>query len=163
MEIERKWMVQGWPQGLPLAEVFEMAQGYLCVRPTVRIRREALQGGETKQILCFKGAGGLAREEIELEVDEETFTRLAALIGKPLVPKQRRGYTLPDGHCLEVNCVDADAPTGFFYAEVEFDTEAEALAWQPADCGLAEYLCDEVTGKPGASMGEYWLATRGGA
>ena len=43
MEIERKWMVQGWPQGLPLLETYRMDQGYISVRPTVRIRREALQ------------------------------------------------------------------------------------------------------------------------
>ena len=56
MEIERKWMVQGWPQGLPLLETYRMDQGYISVRPTVRIRREALQGGRTALVLCFKGA-----------------------------------------------------------------------------------------------------------
>ena len=38
MEIERKWMVKGWPEGLPLKEEFAMRQGYISVRPTVRIR-----------------------------------------------------------------------------------------------------------------------------
>ena len=52
MEIERKWMVNGWPEGgnlpaLPLKEEFAMRQGYISVRPTVRIREEALKGGET--------------------------------------------------------------------------------------------------------------------
>ena len=56
MEIERKWMVQGWPQGLPLLETYRMDQGYISVHPTVRIRREALQGGRTALVLCFKGA-----------------------------------------------------------------------------------------------------------
>ena len=51
MEIERKWMVNGWPEGenfpaLPLKEEFAMRQGYISVRPTVRIREEALKGGE---------------------------------------------------------------------------------------------------------------------
>ena len=45
MEIERKWMVKGWPEGLPLREEFAMRQGYISVRPTVRIREEALTGG----------------------------------------------------------------------------------------------------------------------
>ena len=40
MEIERKWMVKGWPEGLPLREEFAMRQGYISVRPTVRIRAE---------------------------------------------------------------------------------------------------------------------------
>ena len=42
MEIERKWMVKGWPEGLPLRKEFAMRQGYISVRPTVRIREEAL-------------------------------------------------------------------------------------------------------------------------
>ena len=47
MEIERKWMVSGWPEGedlprLPLKEEFAMRQGYIRGRPTVRIREEAL-------------------------------------------------------------------------------------------------------------------------
>ena len=54
MEIERKWMVNGWPEGLPLKEEFAMRQGYISVRPTVRIREEALTGGKTRYVLCFK-------------------------------------------------------------------------------------------------------------
>ena len=48
MEIERKWMVTGWPEGLPMEEEFAMRQGYISVRPTVRIREEALAGGKTE-------------------------------------------------------------------------------------------------------------------
>ena len=68
MEIERKWMVTGWPVGLEQTSVYNMDQGYISVRPTVRIRREALQGGRTALVLCFKGEGGLSREEIELSL-----------------------------------------------------------------------------------------------
>ena len=49
--------------------------------------------------------------------------------------------------------MDPDLPTAFWYAEVEFETEAQALAWDPAAAGLADYLHDECTGKPGSSMG----------
>ena len=132
---------------------YQMDQGYVSVRPTVRIRREALQGGRTALVLCFKGAGTLSREEIETEIDAELFAKLEHLIGKPLIRKERRGYRLPGGLTLEVNCVDPDLPTAFWYAEVEFETEAQALAWDPAAAGLADYLHDECTGKPGSSMG----------
>ena len=71
MEIERKWMVTGWPEGLTQTSDYQMDQGYVSVRPTVRIRREALQGGRTALVLCFKGAGTLSREEIETEIDAE--------------------------------------------------------------------------------------------
>lgn len=161
MEIERKWMVGGWPQGVPLVETYRMDQGYISVRPTVRIRREALQGGRTALVLCFKGRGTLAREEIETEIDAALFEKLERLIGRPLIHKERRTYALPDGLRLEVNQVDEGLPTAFWYAEVEYATEAQALAWQPAAVGLAGYLADECTGQPGASMGDYWEQTRG--
>ena len=162
MEIERKWMVSAWPQGLkPLAE-YEMEQGYLSVRPTVRIRKESRMGGETEYILCFKGKGRLSRQELELPLEEDFYHGLAEIIAKPLIPKTRRDYALPDGLRLEVSLVDAGQPTEFMYAEVEYKTEAEALAWQPP-ASLADYLSDEVTHQKGQSMGAYWLATRGGA
>ena len=88
MEIERKWMVTGWPEGLPLEEEFTMRQGYISVQPTVRIREEALTGGSTDYILCFKSAGGLAREEIERSIDKDLFVQLEEkIIGKPLIKK----------------------------------------------------------------------------
>lgn len=162
MEIERKWMVKGWPEGLPLREEFAMRQGYISVRPTVRIREEALTGGETKYILCFKSGSGLAREEIEREIDKELFTRLEEkIIGKPLIPKLRRSYQLPDGMVLEVNHVDEGQPTEFWYAEVEYPTVEAARSWRPEAVGLADYLNDDVTDQPGQSMGAYWLQTRG--
>ena len=161
MEIERKWMVNGWPEGLPLREEFAMRQGYISVRPTVRIREEALTGGKTHYVLCFKSGGGLAREEIERDIDPALFNDLETkIIGRPLIPKLRRSYLLPDGRVLEVNHVDEGQPTEFWYAEVEYKTEAQALAWDPAAVGLGDYLSDECTGKPGSSMGDYWQQTR---
>ena len=86
MEIERKWMVNGWPEGLPLKEEFAMRQGYISVRPTVRIREEALTGGKTRYVLCFKSGGGLAREEIERDIDPALFNDLETkIIGRPLI------------------------------------------------------------------------------
>lgn len=67
------------------------------MRPTVRIRREALQGGRTALVLCFKGAGTLSREEIETEIDAELFAKLEHLIGKPLIHKERRAIVCPAG------------------------------------------------------------------
>lgn len=163
MEIERKWMVDGWPQGLKLLETYRMDQGYISVRPTVRIRREALEGGETSLILCFKGApgpGGLSRTEIETEIDGELFEKLEELIGLPLIRKTRRTYLTSDGYHLEVNYVDEGLPSAFWYAEIEYKTEEEARSWRAEDAGLDKYLKEECTGKPGSSMGEYWISTR---
>lgn len=161
MEIERKWLTNGWPQGLEEQRRILMRQGYITTRPTVRIRSEA-SGDVTEYVLCFKGAAGpdgLAREEIETNIAPELFAKLEAFIGRPLIEKEQRRYALPGGLTLEVNQVDRGRPGEFFYAEVEFPTKEAALAWQPGELG--EYLSDEVTGKPGQSMAAYWTETRG--
>ena len=163
MEIERKWMVGGWPDAdLPLLCEQSMRQGYLTVRPTVRIREEAMKGGDTAYVLCLKKGSGIARQEIETNIDRDTFEGIEKMIGLPLIPKVRRTYLLPDGKKLEVNHVDEGQPTEFWYAEIEYDTVAEARAWDPASCGLKAYLSDDVTDEPGQTMGAYWIATRTG-
>ena len=154
MEIERKWMVNGWPEGLPLKEEFAMRQGYISVRPTVRIREEALTGGKTRYVLCFKSGGGLAREEIERDIDPELFNDLETkIIGRPLIPKLRRQLPAA-GRCGAGSESCGRGPAdGVWYAEVEYPTVEAARSWQPAAVGLADYLNDEVTDQPGQSMG----------
>ena len=152
MEIERRWKIAGFPENLPLLRQVHMRQGYIATAPVVRIRTDG-----ARCVLCFKGKGTLAREEIETDIDAETFRRLEAFIGKPLVSKDYRVYALPDGRRLEVSLVDKDLPTRFFYAEVEFDTVEQAQAYvPPADIGLQE----EMTEDRGFSMSAYWKRTR---
>ena len=158
MEIERRWLVNGWPEGTP-AQVWHMDQGYFAVRPAVRIRREALAGGPVQYVLCFKGKGGLVREEIELPVSEGDYARLITLLSGPMIEKEQRRYPLPGGLTLEVNSVDPALETGFFYAEVEFPDEDSARAWAPPEAWAA-YLSRETTGQPGESMAAYWERTR---
>ena len=158
MEIERRWLVAGWPDLTPAA-VLEMDQGYFAVRPAVRIRREAERGGDTRYVLCFKGKGGLVREELELPVTAEQYERLKALLTGPMIEKEQRRYPLPGGLTLEVNSVDPGLDTGFFYAEVEFPSESAARTWAPP-AALAAYLSHETTGQPNESMAAYWARTR---
>ena len=161
MEIERKWLVEDWPEtDLPVIKKIRMRQGYISVYPTVRIRQEISENGTAGHILCFKSAGGLSRKEIEMDIAPDMFAQLEDLIGRPLIPKTQRVYLLPEGLKLEVNLVDEGAPTCFMYAEVEYRSEEEALAWNAADSGLDAYLSNEVTGVPGQSMGAYWQKTR---
>ena len=165
MEIERKWMVDGWlPEQLDYPMIYEqkMRQGYISVRPTVRIREEAMTGGETEYILCFKSGAGLVRKEIEMNITEDKFRDLEDLIGFPLIPKVRRTYQLPDGCKLEVNHVDEGLPTEFWYAEIEYKTVELANSWDAAMLSphLKAYLNDDVTEQPGQTMGAYWIATR---
>ena len=189
MEIERKWMVDGWPPldeaALPLLYTEYQEQGYIHVNaPIVRIRLEArvaeapesdrekssapvtdlvqsrVKDEDSKYVLCIKSAGYLAREEVEIEMGKDHFSRLAMQLAGPLIRKVRRVYRLEEGLCLEVNLVDEGLPTEFMYAEVEFGSEEQARSWEPAACGLGDYLMDDVTEKPGQSMSAYWDRTR---
>ena len=90
---------------------------------------------------------------------EEDYARLITLLSGPMIEKEQRRYPLPGGLTLEVNSVDPALETGFFYAEVEFSSEAQALVWKPGV--LREYLDREVTGEKGQSMADYWAKTRG--
>jgi adenylate cyclase len=161
MEIERKWMVDGWPaEKLPLLKEEQMDQGYVSVHPTVRIRKEAEINGPVQYVLCLKSSGLLARKEIEISIEKKEYEEIVDLIGLPMIQKRRRTYGLPDGNHLEVNHVDVGLETEFWYAEVEYESVEAARKWDPAEAGLGKYLRNDVTDQPGQSMGEYWLQTR---
>lgn len=149
MEIERKFLIDRFPD-LPLKQESIVLQGYLSTEPVVRIR-STQTGNDTCYMLCFKGKGTLAREEIELELDEQTFERLRGLLCAPMIRKDYKTYTLSDGRTLECNLVDAGEPSSFYYAEVEFSTIEEAKQFEPP-----AFLGREVTEEPGWSMGIYW-------
>ncbi len=162
MEIERKWMVKGWPElDMPLLAVENMRQGYLHAdAPVVRIRREEKVGGDARFVLCIKSGGRLVRHEVETLIGADQFEELEQMIGLPLIEKERRTYLTRDGMHLEVNHVDAGLPSEFWYAEVEYPSEEEARGWDPANADLAAYLGEDVTDLPGQSMAEYWVQTR---
>lgn len=150
MEIERKFLIDAFPD-LPLVQEAVVLQGYLCTCPVVRIRSTCTEDG-TRFKLCFKGKGDLAREEIEMDLSEDTFERLRALIeGCPLVRKDYKAYRLPDGLLLECSLVDSGETTEFMYAEVEFSSIEQAQAFTPP-----AFLGREVTYDPSFSMGRYW-------
>ena len=131
MEIERKWLIDGFPAGLPLLKEARVRQGYISTAP-------------------------VAREEVETDISAELFRRLTAFTGQDLVTKDYRVYALPGGERLEVSLVDAGRPTAFFYAEVEFPTVEAARAFVPPP-----FLGEEKTESGDFSMSAYWHATRG--
>lgn len=149
-EIERKWLIDGFPP-LPEQSRALVEQGYLAFSPnTVRVRRLAPAGGEAAYILTFKGKGLMKRAEVEMPLAAETYEALLPLLATPLVRKDYRTYALPGGHTLECSHVDEGEPTAFYYAEVEFDTEEEALAFTPPP-----FLGEEKTNDPAFSMAAY--------
>ncbi|MDD3429016.1 MAG: CYTH domain-containing protein [Oscillospiraceae bacterium] len=152
MEIERKWLIDAFPTEFELIEEAEMEQGYISVKPVVRIRKRAGKKG-TDYILCIKGKGTLVREEIETPISQEVYEKLKAFIGVPLVRKTFKVYRLPTGHALECSIVDDGEETSFMYAEVEFASVEEANAFVPPAC-----LGAEKTEDHSFSMSDYWRA-----
>ena len=157
MEIERKYRIDRFPgdaEGWPLVKEAVVCQGYLATSPTVRIRSAEIAYPErkTSYTLTFKGEGTLVRQEIEMPLQEDTFLQLRELLPAPMIRKDYRVYTLPDGHRLECSLVDGDEPDGFYYAEVEFGSVEESEAFTPP-----AFLGPEATEDPSFSMSEYWL------
>lgn len=150
MEIERKFWMTGFPEGLCPVRESVMYQGYICTDPVVRIRSTET-GGCTEYILCFKGKGTLAREEIETPIGADLFEKLCAFIGTPLMRKDFKAYVLPTGEILECSLVDRGEPDSFYYAEVEFPSVEAALAFQPP-----AFLGRELTEDPSFTMSGYW-------
>ena len=151
VEIERKWLMEGYPD-LPHIEEVIQWQAYLSLQPvTVRIR-SVETSEKTDYWLTIKGKGGLVRTEVEMELDEGRFFALKDLVETPSAVKRLRTYALPDGHILECSLVDEGEATAFYYAEVEFANEEEAGSFiSPV------YLGREVTGQPGYTMAAYCL------
>ncbi|MDD3692996.1 MAG: CYTH domain-containing protein [Oscillospiraceae bacterium] len=151
MEIERKFLIDKFPDNLPLVDEAVVYQGYISVNPVVRIRSVMSNSG-TRYELCFKGKGTIARQEIQIELDEKTFNELENLLNSPMVRKDFKVYELPGGHRLECSLVDEGEPTEFMFAEIEFDTLEQALEYQPP-----EFLNREVTEDRYYGMASYWI------
>jgi CYTH domain-containing protein len=148
LEIERKFLINGFPELKPI-RCAETEQGYLCHEPVVRIRRSS-SGGVDKYKLCFKGKGTLVRTEMEMDLTAEQYAQLYDLLPEATVKKEFRTYALDNGLVLECSHVDPGEETSFFYAEVEFPSEEAAQNFVPPD-----FLGRDVTEDPSFTMSHY--------
>jgi adenylate cyclase len=135
MEVERKFRLRE-PPDLSGADSDPIEQGYLAAgaEGEVRLRRK----GE-RTLLTVKRGAGLSRGEVEIEVTPEQFEALWPLTeGRRL---RKRRYVLPhDELQVEVDVYEGEL-AGLTVAEIEFDSEEQARAFEPP-----AWLGDEVTG-----------------
>ena len=128
MEIERKFLVAEIPRDLERSSATRIDQGYIAIADDgteVRIRR---RDGET--LLTVKGGSGRSRTEEEIEIDAERFARLWPLTADRRLEKTR--YVIPAGSGLEVELdIYSGALSGLSVAEIEFDSEEAADAFEP--------------------------------
>lgn len=88
-EIEHKFLVrpEALPHPLPRGERIE--QGYLCVRPVVRVRLVG-RGRAARGVLTIKGSGLRSRDEFEYAIPASDARRLLKLCGPRTLTKIRR-------------------------------------------------------------------------
>ena len=140
MEIERKWLVPELPAGVSRHPSNEIDQGYLALTPEgveVRVRQK---GG--RRFLTVKHGPGLSRVEVEVPLEAKDFDALWPLTAGRRLRKMRYDIPWHDGRKIELD-VYADRLEGLRVAEVEFDDEASARAFEPP-----EFFGREITGDP---------------
>lgn len=125
MEIERKFLMKEVTIALEDMAYKELEQAYISFFPTIRIRKSA-----DAFFLTVKGKGHLAREEFEMQIEEEAYLRLLEKTEGAVVKKRRYFVPLTDGHTAELDVYHGDLE-GLFTVEVEFSSIAEAEAFVP--------------------------------
>ncbi|MBP5198281.1 MAG: CYTH domain-containing protein [Lachnospiraceae bacterium] len=148
MEIERKFLLKTIPDNLEQYVSHRIEQGYLCVDPVVRIRKE-----ENDYILTYKGEGMMARQESNLPLKEASYNQLKSKVTGNIISKTRYMIPLenpefkqgfpqpPSGYTLTVEIDVFDPPFApLVMAEVEFGSQEAAVAFIPP-----EWFGEEVT------------------
>ena len=162
LEIERKFIMQGFPEdilsseeletyGLELVREVEIEQGYLSVEPEVRLHgAKDIRSGKENYRLTLKGGGTLSSTDVTKQFYDEAKTMLPGKMIEKLYHKYQFGDLF-----LEVCYVDAGSRHEFYYGEIEFATEKEAKTFEPP-----AFLSMEVTYDESCKMKNYWRRTR---
>jgi adenylate cyclase len=139
VEIERKFLVREPPRGLERSRTTRIEQGYIAIAADgteVRVRR---RGGAA--MLTVKSGSGRSRLEEEIAIDAERFARLWPLTEGRRLQKTRHLIPTDTGLTIELD-VYSGVLTGLMVAEVEFDSEEEADAFEPPGWFGAEVTDD---------------------
>ncbi len=137
-EIERKFLVRELPAKLEDFPHAEIDQGYLAIEPDqvqVRMRK----AGEDLS-LTFKRNEENAREEREVTLTAEQFAILWPGTSGRRLRKTR--YDVPLDHLVVEIDVYHGRHEGLIVAEVEFEHETEARAFQPPPWLGEDVSCD---------------------
>ena len=155
LEIERKFTVKKLPDDLSGYPVRIIEQGYLCVVPAIRVRRENDDyymtyksrkgfgmGKEPESIESANDSPDIGKTEYNLPLDKESYEHLVNKADGNVIRKKR--YIIPlnedafeDGRdtgsmVIELDVFDKPFE-GRILAEVEFPDEETAIAYRPAD------------------------------
>jgi len=155
LEIERKFLMDGFPTELELLSEVYIEQGYVSFTPEVRIRKAVVRDSKKEEYyLTIKGEGDLARREIETEISREFYEDTAGFLGSNVVKKDYKKYRLGNWE-LEVSLVDPGTEWEFYYGEIEFPSEEAANAFE-----IPAFLGREITYDSYYKMKNFWKRTR---
>ncbi len=136
MEIERKYKIKEIPGKLTDYEFKKIEQGYLCHKPTIRIRKS-----NEEYIMTYKSKFGIEKQdekgaivnnEVELPLTEEAYLTLKAKTDGNLIYKTRYLIPLKDGLTAELDVFEQQLQ-GLVFTEVEFPDESSADNFIPPD------------------------------
>lgn len=136
MEIEKKYLVEQVPENLTQYDKWELEQCYLCVRPTIRIRKKddeyiLTYKNRTGEIQAMAGSELCIASEVELPLTQEAYQHLKKKADGICIVKTR--YRIPYGkYTIELDLFH-EKYQGFCLAEVEFDSVEEGKSFVPPD------------------------------
>jgi hypothetical protein len=173
-EIERKWLLKRLPEIVKLKPVKLIKQGYLTVKPEVRIREKWSSYSGYSYKLEVKSDGDLTRKEIPVDLNKDQYEHLKSIIMEPMITKDYYSFVdsrkddksdidldnMENNKVIEISFVDKGIPSQFIYMEVEFKSEEEAKAYVLPDYIINECEPVEVTYDPEYKMKNYWSRTR---
>lgn len=145
MEIERKFTIKQLPKDIEAYEKKEIEQAYLCCKPTIRIRKS-----NENYILTYKSKQGLllpetatarACEEVELPLNKEAYLHLKEKADGSIISKTRYIIPIENNRKIELDIFHGYLE-GLQFAEVEFESEEEAAAYQQPDWFLEDVTFD---------------------
>lgn len=155
LEIERKFLMDGFPIGLDLISEVDIEQGYVSIDPEVRIRKAVdKHTGREEFHITIKGDGDLIRNEIETNISSDFYYDVIDFLDVTMIRKDYKKYKLGCWK-FEVACVDPGTDREFYYGEIEFPTEEDAR-----DFVVPSYFGREITFNDDYKMKNYWKRTR---
>lgn len=138
MEIERKFLIKTLPENLESYPHYHITQAYLCTEPVIRIRQKA-----EDYILTYKSKGLLSREEIEMPLTKDSFEHLLTKADGMIIEKERYCISLDSEHTIELDIFERDFK-GLILAEIEFENEETALAYEMEDWFLKDVTMESA-------------------
>jgi len=137
-EIERKFLVTGEGWRKRSTSRTDIEQGYLARgrKSTIRIR---IKDGKHATLTVKSRENGISRQEFEYRISLKDAKAMMVLCGSSRLDKQR--FTVPQGKLVWEIDVFGGRHEGLIVAEVELQTEAEALK-------LPTWIGEEVTDDP---------------